>query len=733
MSNENAGSAGNAFNRLFPNHKADAHEEDGPRGNRAVQGGSSPPDAVSRPAPAELVEEAFDLNELLTEPPEAAIDLLYSQIWSVERVYTDLGSARARAVHLGWNVTVRRKKIDERLKSAVKYRATLVQLAAKRPSAPPPPAEPTVVDWPTVDGERYNCPAVTYAMLAESDRDDWEAMRLTEFTIAENVQAIRDMEAEEARLKAIIEVMTGEVVPAFERALAQVQAYEESLADYEQALRDYEVEVDPGYSGPRGPLPPEFHAKVRQWPLLGALIEVMGLTIEPERDLLLPVEHFPYTRPSGPKGVPAPINHSANYTVLLKESGFDICYDVIEKEVKVTVHGQPLPKSDHEGEVLLRRATDLCVVNRLPLDGLASTLTALASGNQVNPVVNHLSSLVWDGKPRFDALVDALGASDPAAARASMRIFLVQACAAADGAERGMRANSRALPRYETVLLLQGEQGTRKTSGLRRLLPPALRGYFQDGVTLVIGDRDSERQAISSWVSELGELEATFRRSDVAQLKSFLSRQEDRLRVAYGRTDSRFQRRTVFVGTVNSEKVLADLTGNRRYGALSITTMDIGWRDAEVEQLWAEAWHRYCGGEQWWPTDEEAVVLRGAAEQFESVSSLEERLLARYDWERGTEGMRKVQRLSVTAILDGLRVGSGTRDHSHSEMDQARETIRRLWRRHGAKVKDGALSVRVLDKWAAVYARDGKNAGFLLPPERGAMDDGGGPRDEGVL
>src|SRR5690606_29863706 len=120
-------------------------------------------------------------------------------------------------------------------------------------------------------------------------------------------------------------------------------------------------------------------------------------------------------------------------------------------------------------------------------------------------------------------------------------------------------------PKYETVLVLQGEQGTRKTSGLRRLLPVPLRGYFQDGVTLVVGDRDSERQAISSWVTELGEFEGTLRRSDVERLKAFLSKREDRMRVAYGRTDSRFQRRTVFVASANGEKVLTDLTGSRRF------------------------------------------------------------------------------------------------------------------------------------------------------------------------
>lgn len=443
------------------------------------------------------------------------------------------------------------------------------------------------------------------------------------------------------------------------------------------------------------------------------------------RDLRLPVEAFPYTKRVGKSVVP--VNHSVNYVALLHRSGLEIRYDVIQKEARVSIHGRPLPKSDHEGEVLLRRATDLCELNGLSTNGLQSTLTALMAGNPVNPVLDYLASLEWDGKPRFDALAEAVGASDAVAARAAFRIFLLQACAAADGGERGMWVNGEALPKYETVLVLQGEQGVGKTSGLRRLLPAPLRAYFQDGVTLVIGDKDSERQAVSAWVSELGELEATFRRSEFERLKAFLSRREDRIRVAYGRTDSRFQRRTVFVASANSDKVLTDTTGNRRFAVLSVTTMNIGWSDEEIDQLWAEAWHRYCVGEQWWPTEDEKIALRGAAERFETASAIEERLVARYDWERGMAGVRSVERLSVVQILDLLRPATGARDYTQVEMSNARETIRRLWRRHGAKLKDGVLCVRVRDKWTPIYASGGKRSGFLLPPERdgGSLDAAG--------
>lgn len=218
--------------------------------------------------------------------------------------------------------------------------------------------------------------------------------------------------------------------------------------------------------------------------------------------------------------------------------------------------------------------------------------------------------------------------------------------------------------------------------GLRRLLPARLRAFFQDGVTPVIGDKDSERQAASAWISELGELEATLRRSEFERLKFFLSKREDGIRVVCGRTDSRFQRRAVFVASANRDKVLADTTGNRGFAVLSVTTTNLGWSNEEADQLWAEAWHRYCGGEQRWPTEDEKIALRRAAERWGTTSAIGERLVAKYDRERGMAGVRTVERSSM---------------------------------------------VQIIDKWTPIYASGGKKTALPLPPEcDGAPPDAAG-------
>ena len=47
--------------------------------------------------------------------------------------------------------------------------------------------------------------------------------------------------------------------------------------------------------------------------------------------------------------------------------------------------------------------------------------------------------------------------------------------------------------------------------------------YIKDGITLNPSDKDSVMQCVRNWIVELGELDATFRKSDIASLKSFIN------------------------------------------------------------------------------------------------------------------------------------------------------------------------------------------------------------------
>jgi putative DNA primase/helicase len=101
-------------------------------------------------------------------------------------------------------------------------------------------------------------------------------------------------------------------------------------------------------------------------------------------------------------------------------------------------------------------------------------------------------------------------------------------------------------------------------------------------------NKDSVIEATSSFIVELGELDATTRKADVAMLKSFLTRDVDEYRAPYGRKREAYPRRTIYGATVNPSEFLVDQTGNRRFWLMPCASIV---QDAEVDmqQVWAEA------------------------------------------------------------------------------------------------------------------------------------------------
>jgi putative DNA primase/helicase len=90
------------------------------------------------------------------------------------------------------------------------------------------------------------------------------------------------------------------------------------------------------------------------------------------------------------------------------------------------------------------------------------------------------------------------------------------------------------------VLTLTGRQGLGKTRWLKSLVPN--RDWIKDGVVLNPKDKDSVLQSVSRWIVELGELDATFKKADVAALKAFITMEEDVLRQAYAQKTDKYQR-----------------------------------------------------------------------------------------------------------------------------------------------------------------------------------------------
>lgn len=209
-----------------------------------------------------------------------------------------------------------------------------------------------------------------------------------------------------------------------------------------------------------------------------------------------------------------------------------------------------------------------------------------------NPVAEYLEGLVWDGVPRIaDVMVKWCNAEGNAAyIRDITRKFFISA--AARGLEPGCKV--------DTVPVLQGKQGTRKTSFVETLA-----GEWYTTVSGKTDDKDTKMQATSAWFVELSEL-ASMGKSSVESLRGFLTQRLDHIRLPYAAAHEEFLRRCVFVGTTNSEQPLIDQEGNRRFWVVTCGEINLREIAANRDQLWAEA--VWCFREF---KKEEAALARG--------------------------------------------------------------------------------------------------------------------------
>lgn len=306
----------------------------------------------------------------------------------------------------------------------------------------------------------------------------------------------------------------------------------------------------------------------------------------------------------------------ANVAELLKRLGIIVRYNVISKEEEIII-----PKTqfsiDNQANASIGLIISWCERVRIPNKNLGSFLTIIADSNPYNPIATWITSEPWDKQSRLNDLYETIKSKNEPLKENLMKAWLVSAVAAAFE-PNGVSAHG--------VLVLQGAQYLGKTMWFKQLVPKDL-GVIKTAHILRPDDKDSVFQAISHWLVELGELDATFRKSDIAQLKGFITNDRDVIRRPYAKKESSYARRTVFFGSVNEEDYLKDVTGNRRFWTIPCTAIDYH-HTINMQQLWAEVYEDlYLKKERWMLTDEQILHLNTHNKKFEPVEAVEERIL----------------------------------------------------------------------------------------------------------
>jgi predicted P-loop ATPase len=299
---------------------------------------------------------------------------------------------------------------------------------------------------------------------------------------------------------------------------------------------------------------------------------------------------------------------------------------------------------------------------------------ALVSASKLHsfdPFVDWLNGLAWDGRERLDAwLVRYAGAADSPYVRSVGAKWVISAVARAyvPGAK------------VDTMLILEGDQGARKSTLLNALVGD---DYFGDSLG-DISNKDSCLQLQGPVVIEIAELES-FDRREAEAVKAFLARRYDRFRAPYGRVVQEHPRRVIIAGSTNEEHYLKDRTGHRRFWPVACGECDPAGVVAVRAQLWAEAVVRYRAGEQWWLTPDENEMAKAEQEGREAGDP--------WDAVVGAAIAKDATEVRVPELLsDALMIPVGLQTRAH-EM-RLGTVLRRLgWARR--QVWDGRKNARV--------------------------------------
>ena len=238
-------------------------------------------------------------------------------------------------------------------------------------------------------------------------------------------------------------------------------------------------------------------------------------------------------------------------------------------------------------------------MGRIAIDAVLGALKVYVDGRRFNPVVDYLSALRWDGLPRLDGLfVNYFAAKNVEFARLIGAKFLIGMVA------RAMRPGCQ----RDEMLILEGEQGLRKSTALKLLAGGD--EYFADSLPNM-HDKDAKMLLHGNWLIEVGEL-AGLSKSDVRDVKAFITFKTDKYRPPYGKNVISAPRSSVFAATTNAETYLTDPTGARRFWPVRCGAVDLDGLGRDRDQLFAEAVVRFNAGERWWLDGAAEIALAGA-------------------------------------------------------------------------------------------------------------------------
>lgn len=165
------------------------------------------------------------------------------------------------------------------------------------------------------------------------------------------------------------------------------------------------------------------------------------------------------------------------------------------------------------------------------------------------------------------------------------------------------------------IPVIKSDESYRKSAFIERIAS-VCDGAFLGGHGLNPDRPDTVREALESWIVELGELERTTKKED-SFIKAFATKTEDKYRIPFNRFSTSKRRRTAFIGTVNDDRFLSESTGFSRWGVIELESqidldsinnrLGYEFKNSKVTLVdplrlagfWVRIYERYLAGEAW--------------------------------------------------------------------------------------------------------------------------------------
>lgn len=276
---------------------------------------------------------------------------------------------------------------------------------------------------------------------------------------------------------------------------------------------------------------------------------------------LVPIKYFPDQKEPNKQGKIGLKDTYSNFAVLVKFYKLDLGFDVITKNI--TLFGE---LDQNIGIVEIK---DLLARNNLPINRASEYYYKYAMEHKYNSFLRMIESSKWDGVDRLESFYATIRVKPEYEELKRIYVLTWLKQLIYTSCFSSLKKGSKNISRY--LLVLQSQQEGGKSTWVKNLMPYELENrYVAVGATLKTDDDQHTLGIIKKLIVELGEIEKSFKHSDINAFKAFFGRTVDTMKVKWVTYPVDFERTTSFIASTNDYYFLKDDTGTTRFMVLPL-------------------------------------------------------------------------------------------------------------------------------------------------------------------